>query len=250
MRVVRKSFRVIAAGVLLQRAQHVSPRGSLYVSLPPRLAVRPWVACPATGDSADGEDQHPYFFRGDLIQPKQTAELLRSLMRRGAGEISPAARNARADSRAGPIPSSLAATIGLGSKGFRAAAASTRGSICFPARSAAKESDVGRPTSTSIRRCWRRCATIRESERVSLAIGAAAVELATSRETLLEKKVKLPLRWLKGLVEVQACQSRMRPVLDASGLEASRFLKSLPRMKTNRRETWIVPVGAAATEPD
>ncbi len=86
-------------------------------------------------------------------------------------------------------------------------------------------------------------ATIRESERVSLAVGAAEVELATSRETLLEKKVKLPLRWLKGLVEVQTCQSRMRLVLDVSGLEANRFLKSLPRMKTNRRETWIVPAG-------
>jgi hypothetical protein len=86
-------------------------------------------------------------------------------------------------------------------------------------------------------------AMIRESDRVSLAIGATALELATSRETVVEKKVKLPLRWLKGLLEVQACQSRMRAVYDIPGVEASRFLKSLPRMKTNRRETWVVPAG-------
>jgi hypothetical protein len=86
-------------------------------------------------------------------------------------------------------------------------------------------------------------AMIRDSDGVSLSVGADRVELATNRETVQERKVKLPVRWLKGLVEVQACQSRMRPVHDISGLEAGRFLKSLPRMKTNRRETWIVSAG-------
>jgi hypothetical protein len=86
-------------------------------------------------------------------------------------------------------------------------------------------------------------AMVRESDDVSLTVGADQVELATGRETVLEKKVKLPVRWLKGLVEVQACQSRMRAVHEISGVEAGRFLRSLPRMKTNRRETWIVSAG-------
>src|SRR5688500_932989 len=30
---------------------------------------------------ADAEDQHPCFFRGELVRPKRTAELLRGLMR-------------------------------------------------------------------------------------------------------------------------------------------------------------------------
>jgi hypothetical protein len=69
------------------------------------------------------------------------------------------------------------------------------------------------------------------------------VELAVDRGKVIEKKVRLPIRWLKGFVEVQACQRRMQRVLSISGLEAARFLKGLPRMKTNRRETWIVPAG-------
>src|SRR5687767_10730809 len=30
---------------------------------------------------SDGEDPHPHFFEGELVRPKQTAELLRALMR-------------------------------------------------------------------------------------------------------------------------------------------------------------------------
>lgn len=86
-------------------------------------------------------------------------------------------------------------------------------------------------------------ARVRGSEPVTISVGQESVELSTTRENVVERKVKLPLRWLRGFVEIQAVQRRMRPVHEISGVEASRFLKGLPRMQTNRRTTWIVPSG-------
>ncbi len=191
---------------------------------------------------ADGEDQHPYFFRGDLIQPKNSAELLRGLMRVVQARFHlPPAMFERILAQSDPIVTCSDDRIRF--EGFSGCCGVYARVDLLPG--AVRGERIGRGTTNVDFNppMLAALATIRESERVSLAIGAEAIELATSRGAVLEKKVALPLRWLKGLVEVQACQSRMRAVHDVSGLEASRFLKSLPRMKTNRRETWIVPVG-------
>lgn len=86
-------------------------------------------------------------------------------------------------------------------------------------------------------------AMVRDTDTVSLYVGHDELSLEANTELIIEKKVKLPFRWLKGLVEVQACQQRMEERIEISGPEAVRFLRSLPRMKTNRRETWVVPSG-------
>ncbi len=79
------------------------------------------------------------------------------------------------------------------------------------------------------------------SDTVALAVGRHGVELEMANETVVERKVRLPVRWLKSFVEVQSCQRRMTRVFSVSGPAAQRFLRSLPRVKTNRRETWVVP---------
>jgi SWIM zinc finger len=83
-------------------------------------------------------------------------------------------------------------------------------------------------------------ATIRDPHHVVMEIGAQAVQLEASGQSVVEKKVSLPRRWLRGFVEAQVCQSRMKLKYTMPGPEASRFLRSLPRLKTNRRETYIV----------
>ncbi len=84
-------------------------------------------------------------------------------------------------------------------------------------------------------------ARLRGSDKVSLSVGSDEVRLEGEAETIVEKKVALPLRWLKGFVEVQAYQSRMAPVLEVSGIEAHRFLRSLPRAKT-RHASWVMSI--------
>ena len=84
-------------------------------------------------------------------------------------------------------------------------------------------------------------ARLRGSDKVSLSVGSDEVRLEGEAETIVEKKVALPLRWLKGFVEVQAYQSRMVAVLEVSGIEAHRFLRSLPRAKT-RHASWVMSI--------
>ena len=45
---------------------------------------------------------------------------------------------------------------------------------------------------------------IRDDESVSLAVGNDEVALIRGAEQVVEKKVKLPIRWIRGMAEVQA----------------------------------------------
>jgi hypothetical protein len=76
-----------------------------------------------------------------------------------------------------------------------------------------------------------------------LAVGAKGVRLTTGEQSVIEKKVRLPVRWVKGFVEVQAYLSRLQLTLEADGAEVPRFLHSLPRGGSPKRPTFVVPSG-------
>jgi hypothetical protein len=83
-------------------------------------------------------------------------------------------------------------------------------------------------------------ARITDGERVVLSVGAGSVEIERAGQTVVERRVALPLRWLKGFVEVQAVQAGMRPMVDVDGDEARRFLRALPRQKTSSAQrAWV-----------
>ena len=86
-------------------------------------------------------------------------------------------------------------------------------------------------------------ARVRDADDLGLAIGADAVELTRGAESVVERKVALPLRWLRGFVEVQAFQARMVRRLEVAGPEAIRFLRSLPR-GAGAGSAWVVAAGA------
>lgn len=85
-------------------------------------------------------------------------------------------------------------------------------------------------------------ARVREGDALGLAIGAESLELSRGENSVVERKVELPLRWLRGFVEVQAYQVRMRRRLEVSAPEAARFLRSLPR-GAGPASAWVVPAG-------
>ena len=72
-----------------------------------------------------------------------------------------------------------------------------------------------------------------------ITVGADRVELESGRAQVVERKVKLPERWLRGFVEVQAFQARMQRVFGAGGAALRRFLHEL------RSHTGIAYVSAA-----
>ncbi|GAA5508610.1 SWIM zinc finger family protein [Novipirellula caenicola] len=182
----------------------------------------------------------PLYFQGRLQAPRLTCDLLRGLMR-------------VVQSRFFAPPAMLAKTIALSDpvvtcsdemlrfEGFSACCGAyarvdltsetldgqwlTRGTTNV---------DFNAPMLSAL-------AMVQSTDEVQLAVGADEVRLTSGDTQIVERKVELPIRWLKGLMEVQVCQSRMEEVISVSALEGRRFLRGLPRMHTHRRPTWIVP---------
>ena len=78
-------------------------------------------------------------------------------------------------------------------------------------------------------------------EPLHLQVGMEEVTVRTLDSQVAERKVPLPERWLKGFAEVQGMAAHMEPVAELTGIEARRFVRSLPR--SARRPLWAVPSG-------
>jgi hypothetical protein len=78
-------------------------------------------------------------------------------------------------------------------------------------------------------------------ERARLEVSAQGFTLTPqSSEAAFERRVKLPVRWIKGFVEVQAHQSRMERRFHISGVMGQRFLREVPGQSTPQ-PVWITP---------
>ncbi|MBP7867042.1 MAG: SWIM zinc finger family protein [Acidobacteria bacterium] len=87
-------------------------------------------------------------------------------------------------------------------------------------------------------------ATVRDHEPLNLAVGPREVEIATPNVTVTERKVKLPSRWLKAFLEVQAYQARMKKAAELSGVHVSRFFQNLPKQKV-KGPMFLAPSGSS-----
>ncbi|MFJ5229812.1 SWIM zinc finger family protein [Kitasatospora sp. NPDC088391] len=79
-------------------------------------------------------------------------------------------------------------------------------------------------------------------ERLRLAVGAEDLEVGVGADLLVERKVPLPARWLKGFAETQLLTARFDPRAALPAAEAVRFLRALP---AGGRGTvrWVLPAG-------
>ncbi|MGH1364309.1 MAG: SWIM zinc finger family protein [Calditrichia bacterium] len=84
---------------------------------------------------------------------------------------------------------------------------------------------------------------LRDDEDVTFSIGEDEVVLSRKENKTIEKKVKLPLRWIKGFSEVQAYQAGLKPALEINALEALKFIRTLPKANISKRPTFVVPAG-------
>lgn len=82
-----------------------------------------------------------------------------------------------------------------------------------------------------------------QSESLEIGVGKDEFVLQKGSEKTVEKKVKLPLRWLKSFVEVQAYQKQMQKRMTVSKVEALNFLRNLPSNAHNQTVFFIVPAG-------
>ena len=84
-----------------------------------------------------------------------------------------------------------------------------------------------------------------DAEQVRLAVGREGVSLSRGDQQVVEKKVKLPVRWVKGFSEVQVYQRGLELALEVEGGEARRFVRSLPSSSAPKRPSFVVRTGRA-----
>lgn len=80
---------------------------------------------------------------------------------------------------------------------------------------------------------------------MEISIGSNSVEVVTDGTAYIEKKVPLPLRWVKGFAEVQVAMAGMRLAFSLPKIGAQRFLRGLPRGKNDQR-IWVAANGPVA----
>ncbi|MEW1909116.1 SWIM zinc finger family protein [Kitasatospora sp. NPDC085895] len=81
-------------------------------------------------------------------------------------------------------------------------------------------------------------------EPLHLAVGPDALEVTTLDGPMVEKKVPLPERWLRGFAETQVLTAGFDLRADLPAAEAVRFLRTLPRTGGRGSTTgWVVPAG-------
>jgi hypothetical protein len=84
---------------------------------------------------------------------------------------------------------------------------------------------------------------LRDHEDVRFSVGQSEVVLDKAGASIVEKKVKLPLRWIKGFSEVQGYQPALQPRIEVSAAEGLRFVRTLPRSSQPRLPCYAVSSG-------
>lgn len=185
------------------------------------------------------------FFRGALTRPRLIADLLLALVRVVQARYHiPPAMLARILAQADPIVT--CAEDRLRFEGFSGCCGvyarvdllpeAMEGMLLAPGTT---NVDFNPPMRAAL-------SVLRDSERVRLSVGRSEVELEREDQSVIERKVSLPIRWIKGLLNVQAVQEKMNLRVQVSGTEARRFLRSLPRQGTHGRPAWVVPSGGGS----
>jgi hypothetical protein len=167
--------------------------------------------------------------------PQPTAALL----------LVPSTSSARATTAAPPamLDPVLTANEGCsGSKGSRRALRCTR--VDLPEE--AVTSDIaGRGTNVDFGAAMRAALhRIGPKDAIELAVGADAVQLSGPTGPVIERKVALPVRWIKGFTETAAIAPRLAPAFSVKGSGALRFLRSLPRSASPRFTTHVTAAGS------
>lgn len=84
---------------------------------------------------------------------------------------------------------------------------------------------------------------LRDREDVRLAVGQDEVALSRSDDKVVEKKVKLPIRWIKGFSEVQAYMPGLELRYEISASEARRFVRSLTHGGAPKQPRFVMQSG-------
>ncbi len=195
---------------------------------------------------------HPHFFEGELKAPQLAAELLCSIhIIVGSRFFTPGAALARQIAAADPVVTSGGGVLRF--EGFSGCCSAYIRADMLPA---SYDGDVVAKGTTNVdfnAPMRSALARVRDADGLTLSVGQDQFRLRSGDSDVIEKKVALPMRWVRGMLEVQSYQGAMRKRICASGLEALRFFRTLPKGPTSRTALWVVsgPGGLrTTTRPD
>lgn len=188
--------------------------------------------------SNPGEVAHPHLYTGHFTAPRQAAALLgavQSLV--GSRFFTPANSVAKAIMLADPVITVDGEQLRF--EGFSSCcSAYIRADFLPPSHTGTvfAKGTTNVDFSTNTRSAL---AKVRDADGLGLSIGHDAVSLNSQRGHVIERKVDLPLRWLRGMVEVQSYQAGMREILSFSGIEALQWFRHLPKGNTHHTPLWL-----------
>ena len=195
---------------------------------------------------------HPHFFEGQLTSPRLSAELLSAVhLIVGSRFFVPANTLARLLALADPV-----VTAGGGVLRFEGFSGCCSAYIRVDMLPGAYDGDVVAKGTTNVdfnAPMRAALARVRDADGLALSVGRDALRLRSGESDMVEKKVALPLRWIRGMLEVQSYQASMRKRIDAGGIEALRFFRTLPKASTSKTPLWVLagPGGLRTTaRPD
>ena len=184
--------------------------------------------------TSGGRAEHPHFFRGFVENAEQAARALLAISEVSqARYFDPSARTRMKD----PV-----VTSNLSVLRFESFSSCNGVYARFDLDAAGVEGewlDWG-TTNVDLNEPVRRAlAHVVPGEPLRLTVGAEAVSVETLDDAVVENKVPLPERWLRGFAETQLASSLMRPIVSLKGAQARAALRELPRLKPGPRTPWI-----------
>ncbi|MFZ6761017.1 SWIM zinc finger family protein [Undibacterium sp. Ji50W] len=190
---------------------------------------------------------HPYFFEGRLKSPRLSANLLITLYSIIGTRFFTAINTLKSMGAFDPVVTSDGKNLRF--EGFSLCCSAYVRVDLLPE---SYEGDVVGKGSTNVDfNMPMRSALARVSDKagLSFAVGHDEFAVQSGAEKAIEKKVELPLRWIRGMLEVQSYQASMHKKIEVNGLEALRFIRSLPKSSTTRTPMWLVggPFGLRVT---
>ncbi len=186
-------------------------------------------------------DLHPYFFQGTLRQPHRTAKLLLALVW---------LLRMRFLARRDLIQAGLADPIITAHESFLrleifSGCCSVYARVDLPPDAldgstmmcGTTNVDFNPPLIAALGK-------IRPTDDLQLSVGADEFVLERNRSPVVEKRVQLPIRWLKGLVAVTLYSAKLQLSHEVNALQALQFLRSLPRQVDHRSRWWVCRSGS------
>lgn len=87
--------------------------------------------------------------------------------------------------------------------------------------------------------------SVTANDSLQVNVRADGFEMHSESNSAIEKKVDLPIRWIKGFAEVQIHQASMQHRFTLKRVQAQQFIRGLPRVASDHLQ-WVSVVGAKA----